>query len=219
MHTSFSSPRRHGKADNSLDQRSMFAVETFGGLTERRDQLLEEASQVTPLALDGGEGEIGQPTFHNEADIVYEPKNDWGSIQRHATAKSPCLTDPQPKDRHWTFSDHNEVDPPISATSAAPLPVQQPDTVCSRCGCLRISYKPSHGVLSCDRCFSPYQPNDFTARGWNFGEYQSTDQYSNSASGLDNTQGELMNNASGPEITTSGTHGHNLDDFSWFMAS
>ena len=215
----FSSPKGHSKADIFSNQRSSIAMKTFHRLTEPRDQPLEETSQVIPPALVQRKGEISQPTLYNEADIVSEPKTNGGSVQRHATARSPYLGDPQPEDGDWAFGEYNDIDPPISATSAAPLPVLQPDTVCSWCGCLQMSYKPSHSVLSCDRCFSPYQPNDVTARGWNFGEYQSTDQYPNSASGLDSSQGELMNYASRPEITTSGTHGHDLDDFSWFMAS
>ena len=202
-----------------FDQRSSIAVTTFHGLTEPRDQPLEETSQVIPPALVQLKGEISQPTLHNEADIVSEPKNDGGSIQRHATARSPCLADPQPEDGDWAFGEYNEIDPAISTGTAVFPPELQPDTVCSWCGCLQNSYKPSQGVISCDGCFTPYQPNDLATAGWGLKRSRISEPSFDSPSGLNNFQGDLVNHASSPQVTTLGSHGNDLEDFSWFMAS
>ena len=201
-----------------FDQRSSIAVTTFHGLTEPRDQPLEETSQVIPPALVQLK-EISQPTLYNEADIVSEPKTNGGSVQRHATAGSPCLADPQPEDGFWAFGDYNEIDPVISTGTAVFPPELQPDTVCSWCGCLLNSYKPSQGVISCDDCLAPYQPNDLAAAGWGLGEYRSTEPLLNPPSAPNNLQGEWVNHALRPEVPTLGSHGNDLGDFSWFMAS
>ncbi len=219
MHNHFSSPEYHGKADDSFDQRLMITVNTLHGLTKHCDQPLEETLAVIPPALNQRKRNISQPTLYTEADTVSEPKNDWGIVQSHANARFPYSPDSRPEDRYWTFSDHNQIDPAISTTSAASLPALQSDTVCSWCGCLQISYKPSQGIVSCDTCFTPYQPDDFTASGRDLGEYQSTDQSFNPASGLDTSPGDLVDYASRPDIPLSSSYGNDLDDFSWFMAS
>ncbi len=219
MHNHLSSRKGHGKADDSVNQQSMTAENTSRSPSKRHDQPLEETSQAVPPALDQREGDISQSTLYTEVNTMSEPKKDWGIVQRHTTAKSPYVAEPRPEDRYWTLSDHNELEPALITTTAASLSELQPDAVCSWCGCLWISYKPSQGVVSCDRCFTPHQPYSSTASGWDIGEYQNTDQSFNSASGPKNPQGDLVNYASRPEVTTSGSHGNDLDDFLWFMAS
>ena len=215
----FSRPKVYSKGAITFYQHCSIAVKPFHGLTEPRDQPLEETSQVIPPALVQRKGEISQPTLYNEADIVSEPKNDGRSVQRHATARSPCLADPQPEDGYWAFGEYNEIDPAIS-TGNAIFPLElQPDTVCSWCGCLQNSYKPSQGFISCDNCLAPYQQNDLAAAGWGLGEYRSTEPLFNPPSGLNSLQSEWVNHALRPEVTTLGSHGNDLDDFSWFMAS
>ncbi|KAK0508393.1 hypothetical protein JMJ35_009477 [Cladonia borealis] len=182
-------------------------------------QPLEKTSETTPPTLDQRKGDISQPKTYMKADAVSELKNDSRIVQRHATTRSPYLADPEPEDRYWTFGDHNEIDPAISTSSAVLLPELQPDTICTWCGCLQISYKPSQGVVSCDGCFTPYQPNDLAAAGWGLGEYGSTEPSFDPPSGVDYSQGELMTYASRPEVTASGSQGNDLDDFSWFMGS
>ena len=75
------------------------------------------------------------------------------------------------------------------------------------------------GVVSCKTCFTPYQPNNYTLPAWDSGQYRSTDQSFDPASGLDTSQGDLVNYASWPDVTTSSGYGNDIDDFSWFMAS
>ena len=74
-------------------------------------------------------------------------------------------------------------------------------------------------MVSCDGCFTPYQPNDLAAAGCGLGEFGSTEPSYNPPCGLNDFQGDLVNYDSRPEITTSGSQGNDLDDFSWFMAS
>ena len=144
-HSHFVRPRGHCKSDNVSNQHSMATVNTFHDPTKRRDQPLEETSETTPPVLDQRKGDISQPTLYMKADAVSEPKNDCGIVQGHATAKPLYLADLQPEDSHWTFSDHDEIDPSISTSAGVSLPELQPDTVCSWCGCLQFSYKPSQG--------------------------------------------------------------------------
>ena len=215
----YHSPRGHCKADNFSIQHSMATINNFHDPTKRRDQPLERTSETMPLDLDQRKGDISQPTLYMRADAVSEPNNDCGIVQRHATAKPLYLADFQPEVSHWTFGDNDEIDPSISTCAAVFPPELQPDTVCSWCGCLRISYKPSQGVVSCDDCFTPYEPDDLTATGCGFGEYGSTEISFKPASGLNDFQGDLVNHALRPEVTASGSQGNDLDDFSWFMGS
>ena len=218
-HSHFSRPKSQDGAENFFNQHSMAAINTFRGSANGRDQHLEETSKTIPPALDQRKRDISHPTLDMNADTVFERKNDCGIIQRHANARYPYVVDPQPEDRHSTFGDHNEIDPAISTTTAAPLPGLQSNTFCSRCGCLRTSYKPSQGLVSCDGCFTPYQSNDLAAACWGLGNHRSIEPSFDPPSGLSDYQSELGNHALTPEITTLGSHGNDLDDFSWFMAS
>ena len=197
----------------------MSAVNAFRDSTELRDQPLEKTSDAIPPALDQRTGDISQPTLYVKADDVSELKIDYGIVQRHATAKSSYLADSQPEDSHWTFSGHDKIDFSTSTSTAVVLPELQRDTICGWCACLQISYKPSQGVVSCGSCFTPYQPNDLAAMGWDLEENQIAEPSVNLPSGLNDDQGDLVNHASRPEVTTLGSHGNELEDFSWFMAS
>ena len=183
------------------------------GSTIHSQESLKEKSAAVPPALDQRKGDIiGQATSYIEPNTVSVQENDWKVVPKQANAKSRYL-------RHWTFAHHHMIKPAKSTTTVAPLPKLQPDTVCGRCGCLQISYKPSRGVVSCDRCFTPYQQNDLAAAGWGLEEYRSTEPAFDPPSGLSDFQGDLVNHALTPEVTTLGSHGNDLDDFSWFMAS
>ena len=197
----------------------MFTINTFYEPTRRRDQPLEKVLERIPPPLDQRQGEIGEPTLYLKADTVSERKYDRGIVQRHATAKPLYLADFQPEVSHWAFSDNDEIDPSISTRAAVFLPELQPDTVCNWCGCLRISYKPLQGVVSCDDCFTTYEPDDLTAAGCGLGEYGSTDISFDPPSELNDFQGDSVNYALRPEITASGSQGNDLNDFSWFMGS
>ena len=206
-------PTSHSKADNPSNQHSMSAVYTFRTSTKRHDQPPEKTSDVIPPALDQLTRDISQPTLYMEADDASELKIDYGIIQRHATAEFPYLADSRPEDSHWASSGREKIDFSTSSTAVV-LPELQPDTICGWCGCLQISYKPSQGVVSCDGCFTPYQPNDLAATGWDLEEYRRTEPSVSLQSGLHNNQGDLVNHASRPEVTTLGSHGNDLEDLS-----
>ena len=162
---------------------------------------------------------ISQPKLYTKADLVSGQENKWPIVQRHANTKSPYLPDTQPEDGYWTFDHHNRISPAISPNTVPSLPKLQPDAFCGWCGSFQISYKPSQGVVSCDICFTPYQPNDSTLPAWDYGQYRSRKQSFDLASGLDTSQSELVNHASWPDVTASDSYGGDIDDFSWFMAS
>ena len=210
----------HDKTDNSVEELLTAVTTPVRGSTIHSQESLKEKSAAIPPAPDQRKGDTsGQPTLYTEANTVSEQENDWTVVQKDANAKSPYLPDSASEDRYWTVSHQNQNNPAISTTTVAPLPESQPDTVCGWCGCLQISYKPSHGVVSCDRCFTPYEPNDLTASAWNHGEYQSTDQPLSPANGLGSSHGEIVDYAARPEVTTWGSQGNDLDDLSWFIAS
>ena len=210
----------HGKTDNSVEERPMTVANPVRGSTIYFPEFLKEKSAAIHPVLDQRKGDIiGRPTPHNKANTVSEQENDWTVVQQHGNAKSTYLPESPSENRYWTFSHHNQINPAISTSTVTPLPELQPDTICGLCGCLPISYKASHGMVSCDRCFTPYQPTDLTASGWNLGEYQSTDQTFNPANGLDSSLGDMVDDVSGPEVTTWGSHGNDLDEFSWSLAS
>ena len=215
----YHSPRGHCKADNFSNQHSTPTIDNSLDPTKRRDQPLETTSESIPPTLYQRKEDISQPTLYMKADAVSEPKNVCGIVQRHTTTKPLYLTHLQPEISHWTFIDYDGMDPSISASGAIFLPVIQPDTVCNWCGCLQYSYKSSQGVVSCDGCHMPYQPNDLVAADWGLEQYRSTETSSNPPSGLNDFQGDLVSHASRPEVTASGSEGNDLDDFSWFMAS
>ena len=217
MDNHFSDHNYHGSIDNSINRNPMIADNTSSGPTKRPDQTLEETLAGAPIAFDPWNGDISQSTLYTEADTVAEQENNWGIVQ--AIAKSPYLPNTQPEDRYWVYNNRNQIGPTISTGTAALLPEQQPDAVCGWCGSFQTSYKPSQGVVLCDICSSQYELNDFTASGWGLGECRSTDQSFNPASGLNTSQSELVNYASWPDVTTSGSYGGDIDDFSWFMAS
>ena len=203
----------HGKAESEFGQEGV----VLG--SPPRDDPLGEVLEAKPSALDPWRGDTSQTTLYTEAKTVYEQGNDRAIIQRNEVAKSAYLPDPPPEDRYRTFDDFSQIDPTISTTAAGPLPEQQPDAVCGCCGSLQISYKPSQDVISCDDCFTPYQPNDSTLPGWDLGRPRSTDQSLSPAGRLDTSRSELGNHASWPDLTTSSSYGNDVDDFSWFMAS
>ena len=215
----YHSPRGHCKANNSSNQYSVATMINFHDPTKRRDQPLEKTSETIPPALDQRERDSSQFTLYMTADAESEPENDCGIVQRYATAKPLYLPDLQPEVSPWTVSDHDEIDPSISTSAPVFLPELQPDTACSWCGCLQFSYQPLQGVVSCDGCLTPNQPNDLATVGWGLGEYRNSEPSFNPPSGLNNFQGDLANYAPRLEATASGSQGNDLDDFSWFMAS
>ena len=215
----FSVHNGHGKADNSFNQSSGSAENTSRGPIKRRDHLLEETSAEIFISFHSGRGDISQSTFCTEPDAVSKQEKNWAIVQGHANPKSLYLLDTQPVDRYRTFSDHDHIDHGISPNTAPPLRELQADTFCGWCGSFQISYKPSQGVVSCDICFTPYQLNNPTLPGWDPGQYRSTDQSFNPASGVDTSQGDSTNYAPWPDVTTSSSYGNDIDDFSWFMAS
>ena len=215
----YHSPRGHCKTDNFSYQHSTPTIDNFLDPTKRRDQPPETTSESILPTLDQRKGDISQHTLYMKADAVSERKNDCEVVQRTATTKPLYLTDLQPAISHWTFIDYDGIDPSISTSAAVFFPELPPDTVCSWCGCLQFSYKPSQGAVSCDGCFTPYQPNDLAAADRGLEEYRSTEPPFNLPSGFNDFQGDLVNYDSRPEITTSASQGNDLEDFSWFMGS
>ena len=171
------------------------------------------------MTLDPWKGNTSQMTPYTKISTVSRKGNAGVIIRRHATAESLYQPNTQPEDTYWTSNIGNEIGPANSVTTAASLPELQTDTVCGWCGSVQTSYKPVQGVVLCDICLPQYQHNDLTASGWDIAQPQSTDQSFNPASGLDSFLGDSTNVALWPDATASSSHGNDIDDFSWFMAS
>ena len=217
MHKRFSGRDGHGQAGNYLSQGSTVAKNSVLCLRERCKQPLEETSAAIPTTL--RPRSISQPMLYTKADTVSERENDWPIVQRHANAKCPLLAEANPEDGCWTFDHHNQISPAISPDTIPSLPKLEPDAFRGWCGSFRTSFKPSEGVVSCDICFTPYQPTSSTLPGWDLGQLRSTDQSFHPAGELDALQDDSTNHAAWPDVTTSSSYGNDIDDFSWFMAS